>query len=219
MSGIRNKSILLCVLALLVASGLAASAASAARAPTPQEKHEIVVVSQRIQRAPGSESEVGVGHLRVTDNGRWALATVTPHYASGPPDSAQAIYRLVRGHWTITAHSPGTGYGMQCGIAMPASAMRELGLGTNCTEAAQRALAITASCSRVVKYDGGAFQGGFYRYRDMSCHEAHSIVREYFEHGRAPRGFRCSEVSPRPTRPEGATLCTSGKPLVEFAGE
>jgi hypothetical protein len=165
MSGIRNQSILLCVAALLVASGPAAATASASRAPTPQEKHEIVAVSQRIQRAPGSESK------------------------------------------------------MQCGIGMPASAMRELGLGTNCAGATQRALAIAASCSRVVKYDGGAFQGGFYRYRDMSCHEAHSIVREYFEHGLAPRGFRCSEVSPRPTRPEGATLCTSGRPLVEFAGE
>ena len=34
---------------------------------------------RRIQRAPGSESKVGVSHLRVTDNGRWALATVTLH--------------------------------------------------------------------------------------------------------------------------------------------
>jgi hypothetical protein len=84
---------------------------------------------------------------------------------------------------------------------------------------ARQQTAVTASCSRVVKYDHGAFQGGFYRYRDMTCRLAHSIVREYFEHGRAPRGYRCSYVSPRPSRPEGATLCAAGKPLVEFAGE
>lgn len=86
-------------------------------------------------------------------------------------------------------------------------------------EARQQTPAFTASCSRVVKYDHDAFQGGFYRYRDMTCRLAHSIVQEYFEHGRAPRGYRCSNVSPRPSRPEGATLCTAGKPLVEFAGE
>jgi hypothetical protein len=93
------------------------------------------------------------------------------------------------------------------------------GLATNCAAAAQRTVAVTASCSRVVKYDRGAFQGGFYRYSDMSCHEARAIVRKYLEHGRAPRGFRCSSVSPRPSRPEGALLCTAGKPLVEFGSE
>jgi hypothetical protein len=83
----------------------------------------------------------------------------------------------------------------------------------------QHARAVAASCSRAVKYNGGLLEGGFYRYRDMTCHLARSIVREYLEHGRAPRGFRCSEISPRPSRPGGATLCTAGKPLVEFGSE
>jgi hypothetical protein len=196
---------------------LVPAAASASRAPRPQQRLAIVAVSQRIQRAPGAEPKVGVSRLRVTDDGRWALATVTLHYAEGPPDSALAIYHVIRGHWTVTAHSPGTER-TQCGIGMPVSAMRELGLTPSCPSAGG-ASAIAVSCSRVVKYDGGNFEGGFYRYRDMSCGEARSIVREYLEHNRAPRGFRCSEVSPRSARPEGAMLCTSGEPLVEFASE
>jgi hypothetical protein len=87
------------------------------------------------------------------------------------------------------------------------------------TNARRQTPAVTASCSRAVKYDGGTLQGGFYRYRDMTCHLARSIVRGYLEHGLAPHGYRCSYVPPRPSRPEGAILCTAGKPLVEFGSE
>jgi len=123
---------------MLLVAGLAPAAASASRAPTARERREIVAVSQHIQRAPGSKPTVGVSDVRVTDDGRWALATVTLNYSAGPPDSSQAIYQRVHGHWIVTAHSPGTGYGMQCGIGMPVSAMRELGLGTSCPHSAAR---------------------------------------------------------------------------------
>lgn len=121
---------------VILAAGLAPAVASASRPATAQERREIVAISQHIQRAPGSKSRVGVSDVRVTDDGLWALATVTLYYPPGPPDSAQAIYQRVRDHWIVTAHSPGTGYGMQCGIGMPVSAMRELGFGTSCPHAA-----------------------------------------------------------------------------------
>jgi hypothetical protein len=120
----------------LLHAGLVPAVASASRPPTAQQQREIVAVSQHIQRAPDSKPKVGVSNGRVTNDGRWALATVTLYYSAGPPDSAEAIYHRVHGHWTVTAHSPGTGYGIQCGIGMPASAMRELGLGTSCPRTA-----------------------------------------------------------------------------------
>jgi hypothetical protein len=45
MLSIRNRSILSCLVALLIATGLTAPAASASRACTPHERHEIVAVS------------------------------------------------------------------------------------------------------------------------------------------------------------------------------
>jgi hypothetical protein len=152
------------VLAVLLLPGVA----WASRPPTAQERREIVAVSQHIQRAAGAEPHVGVSNLRVTDNGSWALATVTLRFQDGPPDSALAIYQRVRRHWIVTAHSPGTGYGIQCGIGMPVSAMRELGAGTSCPDAASPGGDVLATTARQAPRLGrpwGPYQIGYGKVR------------------------------------------------------
>jgi hypothetical protein len=153
---------------VLLAGCLIPAVASASRAPTGQERREIVAVSQHIQRAAGAEPKVGVSRLRLTNNDQWALGTVTLRFADGPPDSALAIYQRVHGRWIVTAHSPGTGYGIQCGIGMPQSAMRELGLGTSCSSTAAVRPAQAVAAGRQVPRLGrpwGHSQSGYGKVR------------------------------------------------------
>jgi hypothetical protein len=105
-------------LTLLVPAG-----AWAHRSPTPAERHAITAAAHRVV---GTKAKVSLIRVSTVAAGHWAISRVTLFF-NGQPDNASVIYHRVAGRWTVTKHSPGTA-GYQCGIAMPRSAQRDLGL-------------------------------------------------------------------------------------------
>jgi hypothetical protein len=109
--------------ALIVAAVVVPAAAWASRAPTRTQRVDITIL---VHRRINPMAKVSKLRISSVDHGAWAVSLVTL-LVGGQPDNATAIYHHVDGRWTVTRHSPGTA-GVQCGIAMPAAAQRDLGL-------------------------------------------------------------------------------------------